>query len=100
MYKQHALAVLENGGRFQLLRVSILKAAEQSITSPPDQRGEKLFVPKSNRHLTIDAWVPGIGAFVFTVGNNHDSKGCSDDQMLGTDANTIFHVLPSLHYDD
>ena len=36
-------------------------------------------------YTSIDAWIPGIGAFQMTVGKNHDIKGgdSADLAMLG-----------------
>ncbi len=55
-------------------------------------------MPKTKNYAAIDAWIPGIGAFLIAVGKNHDIKGAEDDLALLGDANKLYWLLPPLDY--
>ncbi len=66
----------------------------------PNQTCNQLHVPKTKNYASIDAWIPGIGAFQITVGKKHDIKGGAKDDlaMLGQGSNKLYWLLPPLYY--
>jgi hypothetical protein len=72
--------------------------AEQVAT---DQKTYQLYVPKASNFASIDAWMPGFGAFQMTVAEKHDIKdGVADDiAKLGDSGFQLFWVLPPQYLD-
>jgi len=64
-----------------------------------NQTLNQLHVPSSKRNDGIIAWIPGIGAFQMTVGNQQNTKRAVRDQLclLGDGANRIYWLLHPLN---
>ena len=65
----------------------------------PNQTRNQLHVAKTKNYASIDAWIPGIGAFQVTVAMNHGiTSGCKDDLTKLGEANRLYWLLPPLYY--
>jgi hypothetical protein len=114
VFEQYAIELLEKGGKFpsrQLFHgnkkikpndgtLDILPStkivAERVL---PSHTLHQLYVPKAKNYAAIDAWIPGVGAFQITVGENHELNGRVEKDLaeLG-EAKRLYWVLPPEHY--
>jgi hypothetical protein len=114
LFESYAIELLEKGGTFTCRQLvhgnKRIKPEETTLTIPssiknvvdqvlPNQTHNQLHVPSTKNFAVIDAWIPGIGAFQMTVGQNHDIKGAKNDlAKLGQRANRLYWLLPPLYY--
>jgi len=64
----------------------------------PRQAPNRLHVPRKSHDGIIDAWIPGIGGFIMTLGRNQNFEGIRDDLSRLGESNTLYWLLPPLHY--
>jgi hypothetical protein len=119
IFEPYAIEKLVQGGNFTCRKLVNEKkraqfySGETTLTIPPSekivvdkvlsgQNRNQLHLPKTKNYASIDAWIPGIGAFQITVGKKHDIKGGARDDlvMLGEGANVLYWLLPPLYYRD
>jgi hypothetical protein len=115
IFEAYAIDLLEKGGSFdcrQLVHGNKKREPDETTLYIPEsiktvvdrvlpnQICNQLHVPKTKNYASIDAWIPGIGAFQITVGKKLDIKGGAknDLAMLGQGANKLYWLLPPLSY--
>ena len=117
MFEHYAIKQLHKGGRFvcrELFAGRPTKKRNATIYVPPsqgpvkvvsmvarDQETNHLYVPKTKNFASIDAWMPGFGAFQITVAKTHGLKDgvINDIAKLGARGSKLFWVLPPRHFD-
>jgi hypothetical protein len=116
IFEQYATELLEKGGKFicRLLEHGNKRsrAVESELIIPQSTKevadqvlvGQalyQLYVPKTKNYASIDAWIPGIGAFQMTVAMTHDikSSATADLAKLGK-GNKLYWLLPPSRYTD
>ena len=114
-YGPFVIELLEKGGEFAcrpLCDGNKRSLPEESkLTIPPskritvdgvmsDQSPNQLYVPTTRNCASIDAWIPGIGAFQMTaVRPNQIRDGARNDlAKLGEGADKLYWLLPSISY--
>jgi len=108
---------LQKGGEFdyrELVAGHEPKKPTMKITVPPspdpaivaervekDKKNHQLYTPKTSDFASIDAWMPGFGAFQMTVGKTHNLRDSVTDDIakLGDNGDKLYWLLPPLYYD-
>jgi hypothetical protein len=113
IFEPFALELLENGGVFpcrQLAQENTeSKPLDTFLTIPTSirmvvdkvelgQSENQLYVPRTKNGTSIDAWIPGIGAFRMTVGKPPDINGGVTDDLVLLGTNKLFWLLPPLYF--
>ncbi len=115
IFEPYAIELLEKGGSFrcrELVNGKVkIEPAETTLLIRPstkivtnsvefNQIIDQLYVPRTRNYASIDAWIPGIGAFQMTVAKKHDIKGGAQDDLakLGQGSNKLYWLLPPLYY--
>mgnify|MGYP002784455784 FL=1 len=97
MFQKYAIKELHKGGTFscrELVAGRARKKRKTRITIPPsrepvkivdvvatDQQTKQLYIPKTSNLASINAWMPGFGAFQITVAKTHDLEDRVTDDM-------------------
>ncbi len=116
IFEPHAIQMLESGGEFlcrelvhgntrarpEPMKIKILPSIQRVAEDVlPDQIMNQLYVPKTRNFVSIDAWIPGTGAFQMTVGKNHGITNAPDlRQKLDSLKGPLYWILPPLHFGD
>ena len=114
IFELYAIELLERGGDFhcrQLVgRHTNIHSAETTLDIPPskkkvvdtvlpDQILNQLYVPITKTNASIDAWIPGIGAFQTAVGKKDGfTSGASDELAKLVGGNRLFWLIPPDDY--
>ncbi|KAI8895928.1 hypothetical protein BC833DRAFT_583292 [Globomyces pollinis-pini] len=115
IFESYAVDLLERGGTFacrQLVHGNtrnlppdtklVIPQSTRKVSDKPESNHttDQLYVPKTKNSTTIDAWIPGIGAFQLGFGKQHDIKSGTRDDVakLGLEANKLYWLLPPPHY--
>lgn len=114
IFEMHALKLLQKGGEFECRELGEEKKPCEIRTIPkspnPAQSVKKveenqevyqLHIPKATNYASIDAWMPGFGAFQITVATTHDIKdGVTDDlAKLGAESDILYWCIPPTNFD-
>ena len=105
---EYALQLLEEGGLFNYHQLAAkgedaFNFEEMKLEIPPgdriavdrvapNQTENQIYVPETNSHSSIDAWIPGIGAFKTKSYNPIKKETNGDLKLLGT-ANALYWLL-------
>jgi hypothetical protein len=113
IFEPYAIELLEKGGPFRYRKLvhgnTKDKPVEETLNIPssikevvdkvePNQTLNQLYVPKATNHPVIDAWIPGIGGFIMTLGKNQNVEGIRHDLSRLGESNRLYWLLPPLHY--
>jgi len=114
IFELHALKLLQKGGEFECRELGDKKKPSERITIPKspnpvqsvdkvdiNQEVNQLHIPKASNYASIDAWMPGFGAFQITVSMAHDIKnGVTDDlAKLGAECDILYWCIPPTNFD-
>jgi hypothetical protein len=117
IYDQHVIELLQDGGCFTCRKlvhgVKRIKADETILTIQPStkrkadrilnsQRANQLYIPKRKDHKSIDAWIPGVGAFKMVSNEDYEMEDVNieeDLSKLGEGANKLYWLLPRFTFD-
>jgi hypothetical protein len=117
IFEPFAKKLLQKGGQFDCRELVVGRAHKKgtfkiTVPSSPEpaivaesvaanQKRHQLYVPKTSNNASIDAWMPGFGAFQMTVGKTRDIKNGATAEIanLGNGSYRLFWLLPPLYYD-
>ena len=109
IFKAYAIELLVRGGTFTCKAVANRPEEMTTLTIPPStkkiagavaprQAPNRLYVSRKSHDGIIDAWIPGIGGFIMTLGKNQNVEGIRDDLSRFGESNRLYWLLPPLHY--
>lgn len=110
IFESYTIELLQKGGTFisHWLEYGNMKSNQDefSLFIPPstkqvvdkalsNQTRNQLYVPEKKNYPSIDAWIPGVGAFQMTISMKHGIKACVRDDLalLGEGANKLYWLL-------